>query len=81
MLLIPQGGTIAALSRAMLAEPADTPTRQNLLGALQKLTLRRAAQTMLIEIGTTTRPLIDPSSCLAFSLLFVTLLPMVLRGE
>jgi hypothetical protein len=35
----------------MFAEQGDTETQQNLLGTLQKLSLRRTAQSLLIKLG------------------------------
>jgi hypothetical protein len=43
---------ILALVEQMFAEEGDTMVRQNILGTLQKLSLRRIAQTFMIERGT-----------------------------
>ncbi|KAJ1563158.1 LisH domain-containing protein armc9 [Cladochytrium tenue] len=40
---------VALLVRVVSGEPRDTPTQQNAMGALQKLSLRRSAQSEMIQ--------------------------------
>ena len=42
---------ILALFDQMQAENMDTKVRQNILGTLQKLSLLRAAQSVMIDLG------------------------------
>lgn len=49
--ILSKEGLLQRLCAILLAEKADTPTRQNALGALQKLSLRRAPQSAMIEGG------------------------------
>jgi hypothetical protein len=42
---------VLALLERMVAEDGDTMARQNILGALQKLSLRRKAQSYMIDLG------------------------------
>ena len=42
---------VLTLLEQMVAEDGDTMARQNILGALQKLSLRRKAQSYMIELG------------------------------
>ena len=48
--LLPTGGVVRLLARVLLEETADTMTRQNALGAVQKFSLRSRPQEILIEL-------------------------------
>jgi len=49
--LLSKEGLLDRLCALLLGEPTDSPTRQNALGALQKLSLRRAPQAAMISNG------------------------------
>jgi len=49
--LLSQSGLIERLCRLLTSEAVDTVARQNCLGALQKLSLRRTPQNAMIESG------------------------------
>eukprot|EP00051_Salpingoeca_urceolata_P015823 m.207063 g.207063 ORF g.207063 m.207063 type:complete len:831 (-) comp18511_c0_seq4:168-2660(-) len=42
---------VERLHKVLVSEPGDTTTRQNVLGILQKLSLRRTAQSKMIQLG------------------------------
>ncbi|TPX36826.1 hypothetical protein SeMB42_g07024 [Synchytrium endobioticum] len=50
-LLSGKGALVAPLTDALKREGADSPTGKNFLGALQKLSLRRGAQSAMIRAG------------------------------
>ena len=77
--ILAKEGLLERLCALMLGEPSDTALRQNLLGALQKLSLRRAPQSKMIDggvIGWLARVLAETDSLSEYTIEYATALLM-----